>query len=313
MNRALLLPSVIEVLNEGGFATSERCDVRPRSFDIVASKDEQILLLKVLSNIDAVSQGMAGELKRITKHLLASPLVIGDRMKGRFLETGVLYRRYGIPSMNIETLFDYILNGIRIYAYSERGGLYVRINGAAIRRARLQRGLSLGDLSKMIGVSRRSISRYEEDLMETTVSTAIELQEVLGGGVLTSVDPFSTRLDAVSEEVSELQSEVLHLMSEIGFNVHITPQAPFDAISEDEKRTKILTGSGKKVSSVIKRAKIMSSISHVTGTMSVVIIEGRSKEESIDNTVIIEDREVEKIADTSEFVETLRRKTGLHQ
>ncbi|RLG35873.1 transcriptional regulator [Methanosarcinales archaeon] len=313
MNRSLLLLSVIEVLNRGGFATSERCDVRPRSFDIVASKDDQILLLKVLSNIDAVSQEMAEELKRITKHLMASPLIIGDRMKGRYLERGVLYRRYGIPSMNLATLSDYILNGIRIYVYSERGGLYVRINGTAIRRARLQKGLSLGDLSKMIGVSRRSISRYEEDLMETTVSKAIELQEVLGEDVLTSIDPFFTRVNDTSEKNTELPSEVLQLMSEIGFDVHVTPQAPFDAISEDKKRTKILTGSGKNVSSVIKRAKIMSSISRVTGTMSVVIIEGRSKAKNIDNTVIIEDREVEKIADTSEFVETLRRKSCMYQ
>ncbi|VUT27471.1 MAG: hypothetical protein SYNGOMJ08_00016 [Candidatus Syntrophoarchaeum sp. GoM_oil] len=313
MDRSLLLPSVAEVLDRAGFVTSNLCDVRPRSFDIVASKNDEILLLKVLSNIDAVSHGVAQELKRITNHLLASPLVVGERMKGRYLETGVLYRRYGIPSVNVETLYDYLVDDIEIFVYSERGGLYVKIDGPAIRRARLRRGLSIGDLSKMIGVSRRSISRYEENLMETTVSNAIELQEALGGEILTSIDPLFTKSPAKNEDVSESHLESLHLMSEIGFNVHPTPQAPFDAISEDEESAKILTGSGKKASSVIKRAKIMSSISYVTGTMSVIIIEERLKNESIDNTVLMEEREVEKISDTSEFLELLRIRSGLHK
>ncbi|HDM36042.1 MAG TPA: transcriptional regulator [Candidatus Syntrophoarchaeum butanivorans] len=311
MNRSLLLPSVIEVLNRAGFVTSERCDVRPRSFDIVASKDNKTLLLKVLSNIDALSQEMAEELKRITRYLLASPLVIGERMKGRFLETGVLYRRYGIPSMNVQTLYDYLVEGIKIFVYSERGGLYVKIDGSVLRRARLRMNLSIGDLSKMIGVSRRSISRYEEDLMETTVANAIELQEILGEDILTPLDPLSTDASVKSRDVSDSDLEALHLMARIGFEVHPTRQAPFDAISEDERSRKILTAAGKRVSRVVKRAKIMSSISDVTGTMSVIILEEGSKEESIENTAIVEEREVEKISDTSEFLDLLRSRTGI--
>ncbi|MHC1573350.1 MAG: transcriptional regulator [Candidatus Syntropharchaeales archaeon] len=311
LSRSLLLPSVTEILQMAGFRTSQRCDVRPRSFDIVAKNDRDTLLLKVLYNIDAVNQEMAEELKRITKHLLASPLVVGERMKGRFLETGVLYRRYGIPSMNVETLYDYFVEEIKIYAYSERGGLYVKIDGDAIKRARLKMGLSVGDLSKMIGVSRRSISRYEENLMETTVSNAIELQETLGEDILTPIDPLSMKPPLINEK--ELNLDVLHLMSEIGFEVHPTPQAPFDAISEDRERTKILTGSGKKVSSVRKRAKIMSSISYVTGTMSAIIIEERSKEENIENTAILEEKEVEKISNTDEFLKLLLSRAGSHR
>ena len=147
--------------------------------------------------------------------------------------------------------------------------------------------------------------------METTVSNAIELQETLGEDILTPIDPLSMKPPLINEK--ELNLDVLHLMSEIGFEVHPTPQAPFDAISEDRDRTKILTGSGKKVSSVRKRAKIMSSISYVTGTMSAIIIEERSKEENIENTAILEEKEVEKISNTDEFLKLLLSRAGSHR
>ncbi len=41
---------------EAGFSTSDRCYLRPRSFDLAARRDDQFLFLKILSNIDGLNE-----------------------------------------------------------------------------------------------------------------------------------------------------------------------------------------------------------------------------------------------------------------
>ena len=63
---------------------------------------------------------------------------------------------------------------------------------------------------------------------------------------------------------------------------------------------------------VIKRASLMSSISSVTKTQSVFIINGYSKIKSVENTVLIEKKELDRISDSQELLNFIEERKETH-
>ena len=104
MDKELLAERVEEVLMKAGFSTSDRCYLRPRSFDLAARKGDLLLLLKILSNIDGLNEQTAVEVRRLSNNLFASPLLVGEKTRDQFLERGAVYFRYGIPTLSLPTL-----------------------------------------------------------------------------------------------------------------------------------------------------------------------------------------------------------------
>jgi len=305
MDKELLARRVEEVLEQAGFSTSDRCYFRPRSFDLAARKGDLFLLLKILSNIDGLNEQTAMEVRRLAKHLFASPLLVGEKTRDQYLERGAVYFRYGIPTLSLLTLADCLLEEALPLVYAAHGGLYVHIDGAKMRQIRLERGISLGALASELGVSRRTISKYETESMDTSVDVALKLEEIFMQELIQPVDPFHTaNIDDVQGEVTD---KILRLLLEIGFEVVPTAQAPFNAITRDDDLV-VLTGVSKFSQSMLKKAKLMSSLSAVAKTKSAVIVDGVTKLECIEETAIIERRELETIDQTREFESLVREK-----
>ncbi|MGV8090150.1 MAG: transcriptional regulator [Methanothrix sp.] len=305
MDKELLAAHVEEVLREAGFSTSDRCYLRPRSFDLAARRDDQFLFLKILSNIDGLNERTALEIRRLAKHLLASPILVGEKTRDQYLERGAVYFRYGIPTLSLFTLADCLLEGALPLVYAAHGGLYVRIDGDRMRQIRLARGISLGALATELGVSRRTISKYEVEDMDTSVDVALKLEEIFNEELIEPVDPFQT--EAVAEVKGPVTDNILRLLLEIGFEVVPTAQAPFNAITR-EGNLVVLTGVGKFSQSIVKKARLMSSLSSVARTKSVVIVDGETKLECIEETVLIEKKELEDIDETRDFEDLVAEK-----
>jgi putative transcriptional regulator len=305
MDKELLAESVSGLLKQAGFAISARCYLRPRSFDLAARREDLFLLIKILSNIDAMNERTAVEVRRLAKHLLGRTILIGEKTRDQYLERGAVYFRYGIPTVSVPTLADCLLEGLLPLVYAAHGGLYVRIDGSLLRQLRLDRGISLGSLASSLGVSRRTISKYEMESMDTSIDVAVRLEEIFEEEIILPVDIFkSGRLDDMPKQITD---NVLQLLSQMGFEVFPTAQAPFDAVSRDEDLV-VLTGISKFSQNMLKKAKLMSSLSAVAGTRSAVIVEGESKVECIGDTAIIEKRELSTICRTSEFEDLVLEK-----
>lgn len=309
MDKDLLATHVAEVLKKAGFAISDRCYLRPRSFDLAARKGELFVLLKILSNIDGLNERTALEVRRLAYHLLGQPLLVGEKTRDQDLERGAVYFRYGIPTVSLPTLSDCLLEGLLPLVYAAHGGLYVRIDGAKIRQLRLDQGISLGALASELGVSRRTVSKYETENMDTSVDIAIMLEEIFKQELIRPVEFFQS--EDIDDQPEQITDNVLKLLSEIGFNVVLAAQAPFNAITRDEDLV-VLTGVSKFTQSMLKKARLMSSLSSVAGTHSAVIVEGESKIERIDETAIIEKRELESICDPYEFEDLMLEKQKNH-
>jgi len=315
-----LIVRVAEILKEAGFIVSSRCEAR--SFDLAARREEITLLAKILHNIDGVSEEVARSIKRAAFCLLASPIVVGERKSDLFLEDDVVYHRYGIPALNTHTLYDYFVEGVHPYVYSATGGLYVNLDGEMMKCARERKQLSLGDVAAELGISRRSVSKYEEGGMSTTIDIALKLEEILDTKLIEAQeflnpefeDPFPPDIPetGVEESASSLEGYILRILEEIGFEIFRTAYAPFSAVSvsqsqkgrevgEESERVKILTGISKYGKRMIKRARIISSLSQVTRTKSVLVVNGNVKRVQIDNTVLMRKDELKRIRDPEEF------------
>lgn len=317
MNKELLINRIVAILWNAGFIISDRCDIRPRSFDLAARRDELLLLIKVLYNVDGFNEDTAREMQSLSKYLHGNPVIIGEKTRDHSLETGVVYFRYGIPAFNVETMSNYFIEDIPPLIYAEHGGLYVKIEGGTLREQRIQENISLGSLASMLGVSRRTISKYEEGEMAASVDVALKLEEILDRGFAVAVDLFgkidlsNPRTQVKPEKTEEESSSVFSLLEDIGFDVRPISQAPFDAVSlTTNRRDKdtILIGVGEYTSTVIKKAHLMSSISEVALTQSLLIIHGASKKKNIDKTVLLDEKELEKFNDSDDFMNVLQER-----
>ncbi len=305
MDKELLAESVSGLLKQAGFTISARCYLRPRSFDLAARKEDLFILIKILSNIDGLNERTAVEVRRLAKHLLGRTILVGEKSRDQYLERGAVYFRYGIPTVSVPTLADCLLDGVLPLVYAAHGGLYVRIDGSLIRQLRLDRGISLGALGSRLGVSRRTISKYETENMDTSIDVAVKLEEIFEEEVILPVDLFkSGNLEDKPEQITD---NILQLLSKMGFEVFPTAQAPFNAVTRDEDLV-VLTGISKFSQNMLKKAQLMSSLSTVARTHSAVIVEGESRVDCIGDTAIIEKRELDTIGRTSEFEDLVLEK-----
>ena len=304
MAKDILIHQIIDVLEHAGFIVSDRCNIRPRSFDLAARNGDTLLFCKVLYNIDGLNEDTAREMKTLAQYLGGSVLVVGAKTRDQFLEDSVVYVRYDIPSLNVQTLFDYFVEDVPPLVSAAPGGLYVSIDGDVLKTARMDRALSLGALASQLGVSRRTISKYEEGGMDASIDIVLQIEELLDVAVARSIDvlrSFEKKPIVRREDQKKAPDDnILNLIHTLGYDVLQTSQAPFKAVSSDNANV-MFTGVSEYSNAMIKRAHLMSSISEVTMTQSVFIIEGGSKLKSVENTVLIERNELDKLSDCDEL------------
>ena len=114
MNRAELVKNIREIMSNAGFYVSDLYSMRPIGFDLIARRDNSLLIIKVLTNINALSENVAKELIVLSELLNGHPLLIGERSGAGFLEGDVLYDRFGIQSIFRKLLKVIFLMGLHL-------------------------------------------------------------------------------------------------------------------------------------------------------------------------------------------------------
>ncbi|WP_254542859.1 transcriptional regulator [Halomarina pelagica] len=313
MSRSALVGNVTAMLADAGFLVSDRCAVRPKSFDLAARRGDDVILVKILGNIDSFDGATGAEMRRLGTYLDATPMVIGLRTRDEDLKPGVVYFRHGVPVLSPDTAMDFFVEDVPPLIYAAPGGLYVSIDGDVLADARKQRDWSLGRLATELGVSRRTVSKYE-DGMNASVEVAVRLEELFDAPLTHPVDVFETEEhrdgDSTPEdpEAGPDDKPLVAVLTRVGFDVHPTLRSPFKAVSEDdERREALLTGHSEFDRTAEKRARIMSSVGEVTRTQSFYVVD-RAKRERVDRTVLIEREEVERIDDAEDLRDLLRER-----
>ncbi|MFB6298387.1 MAG: transcriptional regulator [Salinirussus sp.] len=303
MSRSALVGNVTAMLEDAGFVVSDRCAVRPKSFDVAARRGEETLLLKILGNVDAFDGGTGAEMRRLGEYLRATPMVIGLRTRDEDLKPGVVYFRHGVPVLSPDTAMNLFVEGVPPLIYAAPGGLYVNIDSEVLADAREEQDLSLGQLAGELGVSRRTVSKYE-DGMDASVEVAARLEELFDAPLTAPVEVLDGAEGVREEtetpadpEVDPDDEPIVAVFTRAGYEVHPTDRAPFSTVSEDERdRDMVLTGHSEFTETAEKRARIMASVGRVTRTTSVYVVNDAPRE-SVDGTALVEEAEMSDVED----------------
>lgn len=299
MGRNELINTTRAILAKAGFDVSSALSIRGICFDVVARLDDKVLIVKVLSNIDAFSKDNAEEMKVLAHSLGAVPLVTGERSSSGILEPGIVYSRFNISIVSNETLADLLLEDAPPFIFAAPGGLYVKLDSELLKTAREERGISLGTLAETAGVSRRTIQMYESG-MGAMIDAALRIEEFLGLPIIEPINPFSFRSEERSKEEypqPSMDSPALKQLSSLGFTVTQVVKSPFEAVTHDS-HTVMLTGVSVDETKIVQRAIVASEISRVMDRFSLMIVEKKTDRESINNTAVVSNDELKKMDGT---------------
>lgn len=312
MERDALLERIRELLARTGFYLSDVGPTRGLSFDVFARRDRNLIIIKVLTNVDALAEAAAEELKTLATNLRAIPLIVGARSGGGALEPGVVYGRFGVPILSLETLREYLETGVPPFIFSAPGGLYVKMQVELLRQAREQ-GVSLGSLAEVAHVSRRSIQLYLEG-MSATIEAASRLEEFLGQPLIIPIDPF--RYEGAGSPPASLEGiqglalferRVLGHLRDLGFDIYPVLRSPFDAITQADE-VLFVTGLEGGERDLRAKAHAVASISRVAERDCVLFVRRRDRRAPVRGIPIIESRELAGMGGREEMVELVEER-----
>lgn len=305
MSRDNLINTTRAILAKAGFDVSSAINLRSICFDIVGRRGDTLLIIKILSNIDAFSRENAEEIKTLADALKASPLLIGEISSSGPLELGIVYSRFKIPIISNETLAEHLIEEVPPFIFAAPGGLYVKLDSELLRAIREDRGISLGTLAETAGVSRRTIQMYESG-MGAMIDAAIRLEEFLQVPIIEPVDPFEYKSERKGEMKKDdrTDSQSLNRLLDIGFAITPVIRSPFEAITANSKFV-ILTGLGADEEKLVQKALIASEISKITERYSLVIVDNKKSEDHIDSTAVVSKDELKKIDDQESLTDMI--------
>jgi putative transcriptional regulator len=165
--------------------------------------------------------------------------------------------------------------------------------------------MSLGDLGQVLGVSRRTISKYESG-MGTTLEVAIKIEEYFNTGVVESIDLVRRENKEVSQDVPRPGPDPgipIDFLEAIGVHLHTLRGAPFQALLTFDKHT-ILTGYGT-AQKVVKRAALIGNISKIAKKHAMCIITDYHQQKKIGRTLVIGEERLHHIEDGFELLDML--------
>ncbi|MBW3003747.1 transcriptional regulator [Candidatus Woesearchaeota archaeon] len=309
MRREELLGEVRDTLVKAGFYVSELYSIRPIGFDLVARRDNSLLIIKVLTNIDAMSEDVARELRTLSVLLKGCPLLVGERSGTGLLTNDVVYDRFGIQTITSETLSSNLLEGMPLEVYAAPGGLYVNLDENRIKRIRTEQNISIGSFARSLKVSRRTVQMYEEG-MNASVEVAIRIEDSLGANVTKPIDilqpqPIKKELKPATFETEgfrKFQREIFSILEHVGYKVTPLERAPFEAVSQDKKKI-LLTCVDEYNKKLLRKAQVVSSISRITERHAVLITDKDVQKTSLEGTPLIVKKELKKIRGPEEILE----------
>ncbi len=273
------------LLREAGFDVSEPCRSRPSCFDLAARKNENLVLIKVQSDIDSFSLGDSVELKGISSSVFANPILVSKMTREKPLEDDTVYSRHGVSAISVRTFESIVVGKTRPLIQAGPGGYYVEVNGRAVRRRRQKLGLSVGEMAEKIGISRRTLYGYERGMTKASVAAAYNLVFILGIPVAKSVNVLERPrtqhtcclLATAKRMIAKNKLLTRIFMKNDRYSLATVKKAPFDfVITIPKERMKIIGGvAGSKERRLDERVDEILSVSKVVQAHPVLITEGQ--------------------------------------
>jgi putative transcriptional regulator len=316
------MSEVIKHLEDAGFNLSSQCDVRPSCFDLVARKEEQLILVKILANIDALTAEDAMSLQLVAHFFNATPLIIGKKTRRGDLDDGVVYKRYGVSTIAPPSFQRLVSEQQLPREFVQRGGRFVAIDGTKLREARRSLNITTEELAECAQVSTGAILAYERDEIDVSRDVAEKIADklelVLETDLLIPIDLLSKPNEVPdlhgkqkgTQWSTDIEKRVDDFFERLGMSVLWTDRAPFHVAAKEEGPP-LMSGVGSLKSWTLKkRMGILKSVSKIAESDTVIIVEEGQAEENVSDLPVIRQLELDEIDKPDELKKIISERSN---
>ncbi|HLD49340.1 MAG TPA: helix-turn-helix domain-containing protein [archaeon] len=269
-------------------------------FDI-AARSSEMLLIKVLVNVDSFSAEQSQGIATISESVNANPLLIGIQTRHESLKNDILYERFGVPALTPETLENMLFTDSLPSVLSRRGGLFEKINAEKLKEARESKGLTQEKLAEKIGITKKNIYEHEKNEMFASYDTIKKIEKILGN--LSEPLKFN---DFKQEEKKALpktsfEKTVMSDMKKLGFSVSIVKKARFNMIGRE--RLMIFSDAEEDKKAASKNAPYIKGFAELAGKKALAITKSRAEMD----IPSLEEKELRKMKNARELIRVVKK------
>lgn len=306
------IEAIVKILERSGFYMAHMKEART-SFDVIARRDDLLLIVRAMGNIDSLTREICNGLKIVAHHLHASVIVVGERCTSGPLEPGVVYSRYDVPVLNLASFEDLFLYGVKPFSHSAHGGFYVTLDGDLLQSLRMENKIPLSTLAEKAGVSKRAIQMYEKG-MDVSIDAAFRLEDFLGISLVKSTDVLSQIFDDLCYHFVDLshcdsfEKDVLNALEQMGTHVVPIYRCPFNALT-GEQDSIIITGITQMKPTIRRRIEIVSKISRISERRSMFVVDRIKSKKNVEGTPLVGKKEIDDLEDPGDIDKLLEDRT----
>ncbi len=303
--RQILLFKVIETLETMGYICSDSCFLGNTCLDFLARKDGKLLIIKVISNIDSITESQAAEMLKLASLFGASPVIIGKKRRLGSLEDNVVYNRKGIYTLSLTT-FSRALDGELPSAESDRGGYFVNLDHEALTGMRKELRLSRKKVAESAGITPRMLYDYERDKSKASMKVAVKLEKIFSTKISIGIDIFS--IPEIPEDTNSSKNSLLNRLALLGFDVFPAKKAPFSGVIKEKKEIIITRKFTLPVKLIKNKIALLKSIAETAETGAFIV--SREKHKTIFGLPNIKEKEIKEMKEASELFEIIEEHTA---
>ncbi len=303
MLREKLYEEVVAALAQRGFDTKSFVDVNS-CFDVIARKQGLVLILKILSNIDALRPEHAQELHKLAHAFNASPLIVGERSKAHELHAAVLYERYDLPVLSLQGFVSLLEQQLPMEK-SFKGKSVAVLDAQKLREEREASEMTLKELSEKAHISIESLHRYEKGA-PASMDVAEKLEKILHTKIIQGINVFELpEIPQKLEDKIEIPyNSALEQLHELGLKLSVFSHAPLTAAGREKP---LLISQSENDSTLKRKAYLLSRTQSIVRQPGVIITK-HSKHVSVENIPIMHEEELSTFSSVEDIMKALREK-----
>jgi putative transcriptional regulator len=272
------------------------------AFD-VAAKRENLLLLKVLLNIDSLKEEQALSLRAVAHFTSAYPFIISLHNNRRILEKNVVYSRFEIPVV-VPELFEAIIDEEAEVLHSAKGRYTTEIDSRKLRERRIELKLTLEKLAELVGISKKALYEIEKSKVNPTKETARRLEVALSIKLRKNYEarPIS---ETILKPRTALQKEVHKEFCRIGIKNSPVYFGPIELVGRE--RFSLISLLSKNIEKLRREVTLVRKLSRIFSSKAVFVVR-ETRAQNIGGVPVFSEEELPEIKNLNEFKKIIEEK-----
>mgnify|MGYP001576004191 CR=1 FL=1 len=294
-DKAFLLNKIVDSLQKNEFEVF----VTQGCFDIAARR-ESLYLLKVLMNVDGLTQGQALSLRTISYFISANPFIISTRNTREPLSDDTVYERFDVPVLTPKS-FDEMLVDELVIEHSAKGRHTLEINTFALRDRRQEMKYTLEQLAEQVGMSKKALYEIENKRVNPTKGTVKRLEALLSVTLTIPYEPTAVQPSYLQPK-DDFQKNVSQELSRIGIDNSSVYSAPFEIVGKE--RFSLITTLSENTSKIRRESAKVKGLSGMLNSKALFVAR-RSREKTVDGVSVVLEADLPDISSTKHLSEIL--------